>query len=254
MKPAPDNKAIFRFYEELNDFLPAGKRKKEKIYAFNGNPSIKDAIEAQNVPHTEVDLIVVNGNPVDFSYKLNEGDRVAVYPVFESLDIAPAIKSSRTPLRDTKFILDVHLGKLARLLRMMGFDTLYRNDFEDKEIIKTASGEKRIILTRDKGILKNNLVERGCYIRSQKPEKQLKEVILRLQLQSSVKFLSRCLTCNGKIVETDKKIIEKRLKPGTRKYFNTFFCCNECGRIYWKGSHYERMRKYFQNMKSEILS
>ena len=252
MRPAPENRAVFRFYEELNDFLPSGNRKKDNLYSFNGNPSVKDAIEAQNVPHTEVDLILVNGNPVDFGYKLRGGERVAVYPVFESFDISPVKGNAAEPLRETKFILDVHLGKLAKLLRMTGFDTLYRNDLEDKEIIDIGLAQDRIILTRDRGILKNSVVRKGYYIRSQKPEEQLKEILARFQLRSSTKFLSRCIACNGEIEKVNKKDIEQKLKPGTSKFFDRFFRCCDCGRIYWKGSHYDRMMDYYKNLKSNL--
>ncbi len=244
--------AEFRFYEELNDFLPDAKKKRSFIYHFNGNPSIKDAIEAHNVPHIEVDLIVVNGNTVGFDYLLQEGDRVAVYPVFESFDISGIKPSNNPPLRTVKFVNDVHLGKLTRLLRMIGFDTLYRNDLEDAEIIDIAINQHRIILTRDLGILKNKKVKKGYYIRSQQPKEQLKEVISRFQLQKRLKFLSRCIICNGIIRKTDKNSIESYLKPGTNKYFNDFYRCSGCGKIYWEGSHFNKMKNFFQNLKKEI--
>ena len=122
--------ARFRFYEELNDFLPREKRKVSFDYHFEGNPGIKDVIEALGVPHAEVDMLLVNGQSVDFEYQLQDGDRVAVYPVFESMDISAVSKVRQVPLREPKFVLDVHLGKLAKRLRLLGFDTLYRNDFE----------------------------------------------------------------------------------------------------------------------------
>jgi uncharacterized protein len=250
MKPETRNRAAFRFYEELNDFLPAGQRKQDRLYFFKGNPSLKDAIEAQNIPHTEVDLVIVNGKPANINHKLKDGDKVSVYPVFESLDIS-RIKPGQ-PLRETRFILDVHLGKLAKLLRMTGFDTCYRNDYKDDEIINTAIEEKRIIITRDKGILKNSRVDRGYYIRSYKPAEQLKEVITRFQLQTSMKFLSRCIICNGIIVTADEKEISKFLKPDTLAYFNKFYRCSNCGKVYWEGSHFERMQGYFSELKSYL--
>ncbi len=247
-------KALFRFYEDLNDFLPAGHRKKDKTYTFKGNPAVKDSIEAQNVPHTEVDLIVVNGNPVDFNYKLRDGDRVSVYPVFETLDIRPAIKTGRKPLRVTKFILDVHLGKLARLLRMTGFDTMYRNDYEDAEIIRIGEEETRIILTRDRGILKNSRVTRGYFIRSQKPWEQIKEVINRFQLQDDIKFLCRCIKCNSPIESVEKKEVAHMLKAGTANIYSRFFKCRGCGNIYWQGSHFNRMAGYMKRLQTELRS
>src|SRR5262249_52305094 len=130
--------ASFRLYAELNDFLPPAQRQIPFVYCFNGMPTIKEAIEAVGVPHTEVDLILVNGVSVAFDYRLRDGDSVAVYPVFESFDIAPLLRLRPQPLRETKFILDVHLGKLAKYLRLLGFDTLYRNDYQDPDIIAIA--------------------------------------------------------------------------------------------------------------------
>ncbi len=252
MEAKSKKQAELRFYEELNDFLPPAKKKCSFIYYFNGNPSVKDAIESNNVPHIEVDLIVVNGKPVTFDYLLQEGDRVAVYPVFESFDISETNPSNNQPLRDIKFVNDVHLGKLTRLLRMTGFNTLYRNNLEDDEIIRIALEQQRIILTRDLGILKNKRVQKGYFIRSQQPKEQLREVILRFQLQNSIKFLERCITCNGTIEETDKSLIETYLKPGTQKYFDEFFRCKDCGKIYWEGSHFSKMKKFYQELKNEF--
>ncbi len=149
------NKAKFRFYEELNDFLPAEKKKIEFIYNFSGNPAIKDAIEAVGVPHTEVDVILVNGQSVEFSYQLQDDDVVSVYPTFESFDVSKVTHLRNKPLREIKFIVDVHLGKLARYLRMLGFDTLYKNNYSTTEILKIAKAQKRIILTRSVALLKN---------------------------------------------------------------------------------------------------
>jgi uncharacterized protein len=249
MRPSPEKKATFRFYEELNDFLPSGERKKDRIYGFKGTPSVKDAIEAQNIPHTEVDLILVNGYPVKFTHKLKNGDHVSVYPVFESFDISAVRQEPGEPLRKPSFILDVHLGKLTRLLRMTGFDSYYRNDLDDSEIIVRAEAENRIILTRDLGILKNSRVTKGYYIRSQIPGEQLKEVINRFQLRSIINFFRRCMECNGEITETAKADIENDLKPGTRNFYEKFFRCRQCGKIYWEGSHFERMRDLYGDLQ-----
>jgi uncharacterized protein len=248
MKPTPVKKASFRFYEELNDFLPAGREKQDNVYVFKGNPTVKDAIEAQNVPHTEVDLIMVNGDPVDFSYKMNDGDRVSVYPVFETFDIS-ALKPGK-PARETRFILDVHLGKLAKYLRMAGFDTKYRNNLEDQEIITISLEENRIILTRDKGILKNKMVQKGYYLRSQNPREQLNEVIRRFQLRENIRFLSRCISCNGVITNVPKEEIKQYLMPGTRNNFEKFYRCQDCLKIYWEGSHYDRMMSHYRDINS----
>ncbi len=230
-----------RFYEELNDFIPVRKRKRTFPVTLNGKTTLKDLIESQGVPHTEVDLILVNGTPAGFDYSPAEGDLVSVYPVFESIDISPVNRLRPEPLRDTRFILDVLLGKLARKLRMIGFDTLYRNDYQDDEIIRISVAEKRIILTRDLGILKNKLVTHGYFVRSTHPKKQLTEVIHRFDLTGKIRPLSRCIECNGKITRVQKKEIAHLLLPKTKAYFDEFFQCTGCKKIYWEGSHYERM-------------
>jgi uncharacterized protein with PIN domain len=235
------NSADFRFYEELNDFLPEGKRKTTFSVFFKGNPAVKDTIESTGVPHTEIDLILVNSKSVDFSYLLKNGDRVSVYPVFESLDISSAAHLRAKPLRRTKFILDVHLGKLANYLRMLGFDTLYKNNYHDRQIVSTAGAEKRIILTRDVGMLKIKEVTHGYWIRSQDPKKQLEEVVSRFDLKSSIKPFHRCMTCNGIIKKVDKESIRDDLEEMTKKYYSDFYRCGSCGKIYWRGSHYQKM-------------
>ena len=125
------NKAILRFYEELNDFLPHNRKKTDFEILFKKNPSIKHIIESNGVPHSEIDLILVNSNSVSFSYKIQNNDRVSIYPKFETLNIENVTKLKKKPLRAVKFILDVHLGKLAHYLRLAGFDSLYNNNYQD---------------------------------------------------------------------------------------------------------------------------
>jgi hypothetical protein len=230
--------AFFRFYEELNDFLPRGRRKRTFPAGFEGRPTVKHVIECLGVPHTEIDLILVNGTSVDFKHYLVDGDRVAVFPVFESLDITPLVRLRPAPLRKSAFILDVHLGKLARMLRLLGFDTLYRNDYEDPEIVRIAAAEHRIVLTRDVQLLKANDVTHGYWIRSMTPERQLEEVIQRFDLASQFAAFHRCITCNGTLHPTEKEAVMHLLEPKTKKYYHEFFQCSDCGQVYWKGSHY----------------
>jgi uncharacterized protein with PIN domain len=248
------NLAWFRFYEELNEFLPSGKRKKGFPYSFYGTPSVKDAIEALGVPHVEIDLILVNGLSVSFSYKLKNADSVSVYPVFESFDITPVTHLREKPLRDLKFILDVHLGKLAKYLRLCGFDTYYRNGYNDQEIISLSLSDKRIILTRDIGLLKNKQVNHGYWIRSQHPDEQLKEVLKRLYLNNQIRLFTRCAECNGILSDVPKEEILDRLLPKTRMYYQEYKKCPGCDRIYWKGSHYDRMKKNVENIIEIIKS
>ena len=231
----------FRFYEELNDFLPEERKKRSFMHKYEGACSVKDAIEAIGVPHVEVDLIIVDGNSVDFSFRLEGDERVAVYPVFESLDITPIIHLRPKPLRQTRFVIDVNLGALARRLRMLGFDCLYRNDYEDNEIADISVAEKRIILTRDRGLLKIGKITYGYWLRSQIPEEQVEEVLTRLDLYSQISPFNRCIDCNGQLEAAAKAEILHKLEPLTKKYYDEFYRCVQCGKIFWKGSHYESM-------------
>ena len=176
--------AEFRFYEELNDFLPEERRKRDFAIGIDRARSVKDAIESAGVPHTEVDLILVDGRSVDFTHLLRGGERVAVYPMFEALDISPVVRLRPLPLRDPRFVADGHLGKLARHLRMAGFDTLWTNDWDDDAIVSIAAVQKRTILTRDKGMLRRREVDRGYFVRATESEAQLAEVVRALQLEA----------------------------------------------------------------------
>lgn len=241
-------KAFLRFYEELNDFLPPEKRKKPIAYLFFGTPSIKDVIEALGIPHVEVDLILVNGKSVRFDYALKSGDNVSVYPVFESIDIGSKTRLREQPLRRTAFILDVHLGKTAKNLRMLGFDAFYENDLDDDEIIKRAQEENRVILTRDRELLKNGKVTHGYWVRARNADKQVTEILNRFDLYSQIKPFHRCISCNGLIEKVDKEQVIDRLEPKTKQYFDEFFACAGCQKIYWKGSHYDRMEEKIKKL------
>lgn len=236
-------KARFRFYEELNDFLPPHRKKKSFTYTFKLQPSIKDAIEAIGVPHAEIDLIIVNGESVDFTYQLKDNDEVAVYPVFEALDISPIIHLREKPLRQVKFILDVHLGKLAKDLRLLGFDTTYQNQLDDQAIIKHANDENRIILTRDIGLLKNKKVTHGYWLRTTNPDQQIKEILTRFDLYQSINPLTRCLLCNELLQPIKKEKIIAKIPQKTAEAIDDFFICKTCKKIYWHGSHVDRMLK-----------
>lgn len=237
--------AEFRFYEELNDFLPQAQRKQTMHYRFNGHPGIKDPIEVFGVPHTEVELIIVNGQSVGFDYQLQAGDRVSVYPVFESLDISSLLRLREKPLRNPRFILDVNLGKLANRMRLLGFDCLYRNDYQDAEVVNIAVNEQRIVLTRDRRLLYIKHISHGYWVRAVDIESQVDEVLRRFDLYSSIQPFTRCLVCNGILAPVAKADILDRLEPKTRLYYEVFHRCTDCLRIYWEGSHMEDMRQRF---------
>lgn len=241
--------ARFRVYAELNDFLPPARRLREFDYAFDGRPAVKDAVEALGVPHVEVDLILVDGRSVGFDHPLDDGARIAVYPVFESLDVSPVTRLRERPLRDPRFICDVHLGKLARRLRLLGFDTLYRDDYEDAEIARLAAADRRCVLTRDIGLLKRRAVDRGYWLRNTEVRAQVREVVDRLDLSARFAPFTRCPLCNGVIEPVDKSEILADLEPLTRANFDEFKRCPDCRQLYWKGSHHEDLVQEIESLK-----
>ena len=244
-------RARFRFYEELNDFLPPERRKVEFVHEFDRRASIKDMIEALGVPHPEVELILVNGESVGFDYIVRDGDRVAVYPMFESLDVSSELRVRAAPLRRTRFVLDTQLGALARYLRLCGFDTLYRNDYDDAEIAEISARERRILLTRDRDVLKRRVVTHGYFVRNDRPRRQLAEVFARFDLYDAVAPMTRCSRCNGLLHAVDKDEIEHRLRPLTRHYYDEFRMCGDCGRIYWHGSHVQHIERLLASIRDE---
>jgi uncharacterized protein len=240
--------ATFRLYEELNNFLPEERRKVDFIYSFDRKASIKDCVESMGVPHTEVDLILVNGVSIDFSYILADQDRVSVYPTFELLDITDVTHLRPQPLRDPRFVVDVNLGRLARYLRLLGFDTLYRNDYQDQDLVEISVEHSRVVLTRDRNLLKHAAITHGCFVHNSQPLQQIEEVVQRLDLCRSATPFRRCVRCNGLIEPVEKSAIADRLPPLTRKYYEEFWCCGACGQLYWKGAHYQKMMELVEGV------
>ncbi len=233
--------ATFRFYEELNDFLAPGRRKQEFSVPCARRATTKHMIEALGVPHTEVELILVNGESVGLDRILEDGDRVAVYPRFEALDVTPLLRVRECPLRQLRFVADAHLGGLARMLRMLGFDTLYDNHFHDDEIVAVAEREGRVVLTRDRELLKRRNVTHGCYVHALKSEAQLREVAARLDLAGSARPFTLCLHCNVPLRPVDKASVMDRLPPRVKAHYQRFSTCDACNRVYWEGSHWRNM-------------
>ncbi|NOY09126.1 MAG: Mut7-C ubiquitin/RNAse domain-containing protein [Spirochaetes bacterium] len=237
-----------RFYEELNYFLAEKYKKRRFETSFIKGTTVKALIEDLGIPHTEVDLILINGNSVSFSYKLKNGDRISVYPVFETFDISGLTKLREKPLRRIRFVADVHLGKLAAYLRILGFDTAYYNNFSDIEIVECSLRENRIILTRDRGILKRRAVTHGCYIRSHSPKIQLRESLNRFNLHKTAKPFSLCPRCNKVLIPVSKEKIMDQVPPLVFKTYGNFCRCPECHRVYWKGTHRENIIKLFKDI------
>jgi len=239
--------ASFYFYAELNDFLPRYQKQLKISHIFEERASIKDMIEALGVPHPEVDCIEVNGEYVNFSYIVQDGDIINVYPISAKDITKLSIFVLAKPLSIIRFVLDIHLGKLATSLRLLGFDTLYRNDYGDKELADISSSQARIILTRDKGLLMRSLVTHGYYVRNTNPQQQVIEVLRRFDLFKVVSPFQRCLRCNGLLESVAKQSIINKL-PETVRSQNEFNRCQDCGQIYWKGSHYQRLQKFVDNI------
>jgi hypothetical protein len=231
----------FRFYEELNDFLAPERRRRSFSCRCARAATVKHMIEALGVPHTEVELVLVNGESVGFDHLLADGDRVAVYPKFEAFDISPLLRVREQPLRETRFVADAHLGGLARLLRLAGFDTLYDNHFHDREIARLSAEEGRIVLTRDRGLLKRREITHGCYVRALHPQEQLREVFDRLDLGGSTRPFTRCLVCNTALRAATTREAALRVPPAVLERYPRFATCDGCGRFYWEGSHWRRL-------------
>ena len=235
--------AVFRLYAELNDFLPRSHSQRDITLSFNSPVPVRQLIEILGVPHTDVELIVVNGESVGLDYRVCDGDRFNVYPMFEALDISPLLRLRAVPLRDPRFVVDVHLGKLNHYLRMLGFDAVLDVRWDDAELENIAATQRRILLTRDKGLLMRAGVTHGCYIRSPQPRQQLRYLLQRLDLYRLARPFTRCIECNGHIEPVAKADIRDRLPEDTKHRFDEFWRCSECGRVYWKGSHYVRMNR-----------
>jgi uncharacterized protein len=241
-----------RFYAELGDFLPHKRWGRDFEHAFPASGSVKDLIEGFGVPHTEVDLVLVNGRSVGFAYQVGDGDRVSVYPVFEALDIATVTSVRVQPLRVVRFAVDVHLGKLAGYLRLAGFDTSYRNDWRDQELAEIGAQERRILLTRDRGLLMRTVVTHGYLVRETRSRAQLTEVLERFDLWGSLLPFSRCSVCNGLVDRVVKADVAAALPRKTAAHYDEFWRCRDCGRLYWQGAHYRSLLGLFS--RTEVPS
>lgn len=243
--------ARFRFYAELNDFLPPESRARDLVRRFHARAPVKDLIESFGVPHTEVEVVLANSEPVDFDYVVSDGDRVSVYPVFESLDVRPVRRVREEPLRELSFVLDVHLGRLAAYLRMAGFDAAYQNHLSDPELAFIVASERRVLLTRDRGLLMRNQVDRGYYVRATDAREQLVEVLQRFDLSGSIRPFTRCLRCNGLLQPAGRSLLEHGLPQGAEKHAE-LLGCRDCQGVYWKGSHYDRMCRLLEWVKAQL--
>jgi len=245
--------ASIQFFDDLNDFLSPKRKGRKIIFSFKGNPAVKHIIESMGVPHTEVDLILVDGEYAGFGHAVFEGEVIEVYPIerTQKFEIRPGFQ--KTWDVEPRFVLDNHLGKLAIYLRMLGMDALYRNDFQDEVLADLAFQGERVLLTRDRQLLMRKIVRDGYCLRNLDPRLQLFEVMKRFNLCAFIIPFQRCIKCNCKLIVVSKESILDRLQPLTRQYYNDFRICLKCDQIYWKGSHYERMKGFIEEAKKEII-
>jgi uncharacterized protein len=242
--------AHFCFHAELNDLLPPARREVTFTHHFQGRVSVKDMIESLGVPHTEVDAILANGRAVDFTYLVADGDHISVYPALAAPDVAPAARLQPAPLHPMRFVLDAHLGRLAAYLRLLGFDTLYRNDYDDAELARVAAAG-RILLTRDRGLLKRSEVTHGYCVRSTAPREQIGEVVRRFDLARAIRPFARCVHCNAMLAVISKEEVTGRLLAHTRATYSEFRRCEGCGQVYWEGSHHRWLRPFVEQLQNE---
>jgi len=236
------------FLNELNDFLPLDQAGSKFVYPFKGSPSVKHVIESIGVPHTEVGEIIVNGDCVDNTFGVCDQDDILVTPITNFKHLLDNNHRYRSINGAPRFLLDNHLGKLALYLRMLGFDSLYRNDYQDDELAEVAHKEHCILLTRDRELLKRGVILFGYWIRSLDPKVQIVEVLQRYDLFKKIHPFNRCLRCNNQLEAVEKEDIIDRLEPLTRRYYNEFRICTNCNQIYWKGSHYKRMKEFLDRI------
>jgi uncharacterized protein with PIN domain len=228
--------AHFDFPPDLQLLLPLGKRQGSFDYNFTGPQTAKHLIESLGVPHTEVGELSANGAAIGLDYLVHDGDRIEVRPAAPGCPV------------EARFLLDSHLGRLAAYLRMLGFDCLYRNDYQDVELAELVGRENRILLSRDRRLLMRKVVHYGYCPRSLDPRQQLVEVVRRFDLREEVQPFHRCLRCNALLEPVSKEAVLERLEPLTKTYFNEFAICSSCDQVYWKGSHYERMMGLVQKI------
>ena len=241
-----------RAYAELNEFLPPESRGVTVRRPFRGHQTVKDVLEAMGIPHTEVDLILVNGSSQGFGYRPSVGDRIAAYPMFEALDVGSTARLRPVPLRDPRFVVDVNLGRLARLLRVLGFDVWWSSDADDATLAYVSLSEQRILLTRDRGLLKRRAITHGLFVHSQDAEQQTLEVIRRLDLAQRLAPFTRCVRCNGTLTPAPKDEVIDQLEPLTRQFYEEFSRCTQCGRIYWAGSHHARLVGLVERLRQQL--
>jgi hypothetical protein len=234
-------RATLRCYAELNDHLPREQRQRDLTFTFPETVPVRRLLEAAGVPPDEVELVLVDGASSGLDTPVSDGARVSLYPVFERFDVAPLLRLRRRPVRRVRFVCDAHLGKLARRLRLLGFDTLFGNDPGDAELVRIANAERRVLLTRDRALLRRRDATHALFVPQAPVARQLQLLIEGLHLERLAAPFTRCTCCNGELVPVEPSEVAGRVPPRVLGQQRRFWRCRGCGRIYWEGSHYRRM-------------
>ena len=240
-----------RCYAELNDRLPKERRQREMDITLDRSATLGDLVAAQGISPGEVELALINGVSRGLERTLRDGDRVSLYPVFESMDVTPLLRLRPDPLREVRFVADAHLGRLARHLRLLGFDTFFENDPGDEILARISARERRILLTRDRALLSRRAVTHGLWVPSTRPREQLVYLVERLDLCRLFRPFTRCTVCNSTLTQVPKEGLEPDLPPRVLAAFDVFWRCGGCGRLYWRGSHYDRLRTMVEELSRE---
>jgi len=233
---------------DLCDFLHKNLEKGFIKANLSGHETVKHVIETIGIPHTEIGEICINQESVGFDQRLTAGDMIEVFPWYGKWGGTFHSQIRPDPPQLLKFVLDSHLGKLASYLRLLGLDTIYRNDFEDFELATISCEENRFLLTRDRCLLKRRIVTYGYWVRETQPRRQLLEIINRFDIKKKTGLFTRCAICNGLLNNVPKTDIIHLLEHKTRLYYDNFRKCSDCGQIYWKGSHFKRMEELFSDI------
>lgn len=238
----PMSTAHFEIAASLQMLLKRDLRNQPVALRFQGAQSVKHLIESLGIPHTEIGLLTANGGEIGQDYLVQDGDRIEVSPVAQAVD----------ETSEPRFVLDGHLGKLASHLRMLGLDSLYHNAYKDEELVRISLNEVRILLTRDRLLLMHKVITRGYLLRSMNSTEQLHEVVQRFRLVKWVRPFERCMRCNHLLRPVTKERVLEKLEPLTKKYYDEFKLCPDCGQVYWKGSHYERMLALIDKVSRQV--
>jgi uncharacterized protein len=243
-------KIRLRFHGDLNVFLrsKSGDAVIERRLA--EKTSIKDVIESCGVPHSEVDVILVDEQTVGFDHTVANDAKVGVFPVDN-----PGTDRTEKRLQSVgvnRFVADGHLGALTRNLRLLGFDVAYEQNADDRQLLEVMTRENRALLTRDRRLLMHGIVQHGYCPRSQNADEQTIEVIRRFNLSELIVPFTRCLRCNAPLEAAAKADVIDELEPLTKIYYDQFRRCPGCKQIYWSGSHFPKLQKRVEEIRSRF--